>query len=176
MEFQTALLVLLAATWCGACGSPSAPSVETVYDLRITESPSCPAFAAPIPGDFFQFGTMTIHVKGSFSAGAFLMVDDSLAVFGAPCSNTSRPTLLLTGSSVGTGTISGRLDGGLWSRSSCVGTYFGAQGTVSGMRDGTSAGGLLDGTLRNGIFALNNQGFCTATDHTWSLKPVGVQP
>ena len=163
--------LVAAVLLCSGCSSPSAPSSsETTYELRITESPSCAAFAAAIPANFFQFGTATVHVKGSFSAGTFLLVDDSLAVFGSQCSSTSRPELRLD-VTAGPGVVSGRLDGGGWSPSSCVGTYHGAQGTVTGTRDATSASGLLNGTLVNGIFALNNQGFCQATDHTWSLKP-----
>jgi hypothetical protein len=178
MRSQTAPLVVLAVTWCCGCSSssPSAPSVETIYELRITESPSCPAIAAATPGNFFQFGIVTVHVKGSFSDGTFLLVDDSLAVFGAQCSNTSRPALRLLGAGAGAGAVSGRMDGGVWSHSSCVGSYFGAEGTVSGTRDATSASGLLNGRLVNGIFALNNQGFCPAIDHTWSLKPAAAQP
>jgi hypothetical protein len=60
---------------------------------------------------------------------------------------------------------------GVWFHTNCVGTYQSAQGTVSGTRDLTSASGVLDGMLGNGIFALNNAGHCTAANHTWSLKP-----
>jgi hypothetical protein len=178
MKSQTLPLVVFAVIWCCGCSSssPAAPSVETTYELRITESPSCRAMAAATPGNFFQFGTVTVHVRGSFFDGTFLLVDDSLAVFGAQCSNTSRPALRLVGASAGAGVVSGRLDGGVWSHSSCVGSYFGAEGAVSGTRDATTANGLLNGRLVNGIFALNNQGFCQAIDHTWSITPAAAQP
>ena len=175
MKSQTAPLVLLAGAWCGACGSPSAPSVETVYELRIAESPSCAGMVRD-PANFFKFGVVTVHVKGSFSEATFLLVDDSLAVFGSQCTNNSRPTLRLAGSSAGAGVVSGRLDGGVWSATACVGSYVGAQGAVNGTRDATTASGLLSGSLVNGIFALNFAGSCTATDHAWSLKPVAAQP
>jgi hypothetical protein len=128
------------------------------------------------PANFFKFGVVTVHMKGSFSEGAFLLVDDSLAVFGSQCTNNSRPALRLAGSSAAAGVVSGRLDGGVWSATACVGIYVGAQGSVNGTRDGRSASGLLSGSLVNGIFALNFGGSCTATDHTWSIKPVGAQP
>jgi hypothetical protein len=174
MKSRTAPLVVLAAIWCGGCGSPAAPSVETVYELRIAESPSCAGMVRD-PGNFFKFGVVTVHVKGSFALGTFLLVDDSLAVFGSQCTNNSRPALQLVGSSAG-GVVSGRLDGGVWSAAACIGNYLGAQGTVNGTRDATSASGLLTGSLFNGIFALNFAGSCTATDHTWSLKPAAAQP
>ena len=47
------------------------------------------------PANFFKFGVVTVHVKGSFPEGTFLLVDDSLAVFGSQCSNNSRPALRL---------------------------------------------------------------------------------
>jgi hypothetical protein len=175
VKLRTASLVALAAIWCGACGSPGAPSVETVYELRIAESPSCAGMVRD-PANFFKFGVVTVHMKGSFSEGTFLLVDDSLAVFGSQCTNNSRPALRLAGSSAGGGVVSGRLDGGVWSATACIGSYVGAQGTVSGTRDATSASGVLNGSLFNGIFALNFAGSCTATDHSWSLKPAGVQP
>jgi len=167
-------LAVLAAIWCGACSPPSAPSVDTVYNLQITESPSCAGMVKD-PANFFNFGVVTVHVKGSFSQGTFLLVDDGLAVFGAQCTNNSRPALRLD-SSAGAGAVSGRLDGGVWSTTACVGNYVGAQGTVSGTRDAMSASGLLNGQLVNGIFALNFAGSCTAVDHTWSLKPATSQP
>jgi hypothetical protein len=177
MKSQTAPLGVLAAIWCAGCGSSSAPSIETVYDLRIAESPSC-AGTARDPANFFKFGVVTVHVKGSFTEGTFLLVDDGLAVFGSQCTNNSRPALRLVGSSAGPGVVSGALDGGVWSAGTvaCVGNYLGAQGTVNGTRDATSASGLLNGSLFNGIFALNFAGSCTATDHTWSLKPAAAQP
>jgi hypothetical protein len=173
MKLPTVLIVLLASIWCVGCSSPSAPSVETVYELRIAESPSCAGMVRD-PANFFKFGTVTVHVKGSFSEGTFLLVDDSLAVFGSQCTNNPRPALRLVDASAGAGAVVGRLDGGVWSAAACVGSYVGAQGTVSGTRDATSASGLLNGSLVNGIFALNFAGSCTATDHTWSLKPVGA--
>lgn len=175
MKSQIVPIAALAAIWCGGCSSPSAPSVETVYEFRIAESPSCAGMARD-PANFFKFGVVTVHVKGSFSEGMFLLVDDSLAVFGAQCTNNSRPALRLVDSSPAVGMVSGRLDGGVWSATACVGSYVGAQGTVNGTRDATSASGLLNGSLVNGIFALNFAGSCAATDHTWSLKPVGAQP
>src|SRR5436190_11405220 len=96
------------------------------------------------PANFFAFGVMTVHMKGSFSEGTFLLVDDSLAVFGSQCTNNSRPALRLAGSSAGPGVVSGRLDGGVWSTTACVGIYAGAQGSASGTRDARSASGLLD--------------------------------
>jgi len=161
--------IVAVAALCSGCSSPSAPSSsETTYELRITESPSCAAQATP--GNFFLFGTKTVHVKGSFSAGTFLLVDDSLAVFGSQCSSTSRPELRLD-VTAGPGAVAGRMDGGVWSPSSCIGSYVGAQGTVSGTRDAASASGLLNRQLVSGIFALNSAGSCSAIDHTWSLKP-----
>ena len=178
MTSQTTRLVTLAAIWCGGCGAPSAPSASTptVYELRLSQSPSCPAINAGPPGNFFQFGVVTVHVKGSFAEGTFLLVDDSLAAFGPQCSNTSRPALRLVDSSAGAGVVSGRMDGGVWSPTACVGTYVGAEGKVSGARDATSASGLLDGTLSNGIFALNFHGSCTAADHRWAITPAAGQP
>ncbi len=175
MKSRTVPIVVLAAIWCGACSSPSAPSVETVYELRIAESPSCAGLVRD-PANFFKFGVVTVHVKGSFSEGTFLLVDDSLAVFGPQCTNNSRPALRLVNSSAGAGAVSGRLDGGVWSATACVGSYVGAQGAVNGTRDATSASGLLSGSLVNGVFALNFAGSCAATDHTWSLRPAGAQP
>lgn len=124
-----------------------------------------------------MFGTKTVHVTGSFSQATFLLVDDNLAVFAPQCiiqtqqTPLTRPILQLGGSSVAGASVSGRLDGA-WFPSGCPGDYLGATGTVSGTRDAASASGLLNGTLFNGIYALNYYGFCPATEHTWSLTPV----
>jgi hypothetical protein len=147
------------------------------YELRIAESPLCAALTAggPFPYGFFKFGVVTVYVKGSFSQGTFLLVDDSLATFAPQCTGGSRPALQLEDSSAVAGLVSGRMDG-VWFPAGCPGSYLGAQGTVSGTRDATSASRLLNGTLNNGIFALNRSGYCPATDHPWSLKPAVVPP
>jgi len=46
---------------CCSCTSPSAPSeVQTLYELRLAESPICPTLTAGTPSaqyGFFKFGT-----------------------------------------------------------------------------------------------------------------------
>jgi hypothetical protein len=175
--------MIIVAVSCCSCTSPSAPSeVQTLYELRLVESPICPILTAGTPSaryGFFKFGTVTVHVRGSFSGGTFLLVDDNLAVFAPQCpppispipgALQTRPTLHLESPSATNASVSGRFDG-VWFPSGCPGNYLGAEGTVSGTRDATSASGLLNGNLSNGIFALNFYGWCPATDHAWSLKP-----
>jgi len=170
-------LCLFVTAVCVNCASPSAPSDEQrLYELRIMESPICPTLTAGTPNvryGFFKFGTATLHVKGSFSTGTFILVDDNLAKFASECVGVgqARPALQLPRSIVAGGSLAGQFDG-MWFPSGCPGNYLGAQGTVSGTRDATSASGLLNGTLSNGIYALNFFGWCPATDHTWSLTPV----
>jgi hypothetical protein len=161
---------------CSSCASPSAPTSDepTLYELRVAESPICPTLTAFPQGTarygFFMFGLVTVHVKGSFATGTFLLVDDSLATFAPECVGRSRPTLQLPRSSVAGGSLAGQIDG-VWFPRGCPGNYLGAEGTVSGTRDATSASGLLNGTLSNGIYALNYSGSCPAPDHAWSLRP-----
>jgi hypothetical protein len=183
MRSLTWQLIVVAAVLCGGCGSPSAPSSSaglTLYELRIAESPLCAALTASGgPGlyGFFKFGVVTVHVKGSFSRGTFLLVDDSLATYAPQCIIQTqpilqtRPTLQLGSSSVTGTSVSGRFDG-VWFPSGCPGSYLGGQSAVSGTRDATSASGTLNGTLFDGIYALNFYGHCPATDHPWSLTPV----
>lgn len=179
MRSLTSSLVVAAAvlSWgCESATAPSSPSALTVFELRLAESPSCAVLTAGNPGNFFKFGAVTVHVKGSFSQGTFLLVDDSLATFAPQCTTSqARPALQLGPSSAAAGVVSGRMDG-VWFPAGCPGNYVGAQGTVNGTRDGTSAGGVLDGSLVNGIFALNFAGSCPATDHRWWLTPVGAPP
>jgi len=177
------IVIVLAAMCCG-CGSPSAPSSEepALYELHVTESPLCPALTAGTPSPqygFFRFGTTTLHVRGSFSQGTFLLVDDNVAVFAPDCplqalpippALQTRPAFHVENSRVADAAVSGRFDG-VWFPRGCPGNYLGAQTTVTGTRDTTSASGTLSGTLFNGIFALNFYGWCPATDHAWSLRP-----
>jgi len=176
--------MIVAAVLCCGCGSPSAPSSEEprLYELRIAESPICPTLTAGNPSvqyGFFRFGSATLHVRGSFSQGTFLLVDDNLAVFAPECpvptrpippALQTRPAFLLESSSGTDASVSGRFDG-VWFPRGCPGNYLGAQGTVHGTRSATSASGTLSGTLFDGIFALNFYGNCPATDHAWSLIP-----
>jgi hypothetical protein len=171
-------LVGVVTAVCSACGSPSAPSsaAATLFELRITESPICAALTTDIARyGFFKFGTATVHVSGSFSQNAFVLVDDSLATFAGQCVGAlpgggPRPVLQFNGAGNTSASVSGRFDGD-WFPNGCPGTYLGATGTVTGTRDSTSASGVLNGTLSNGIYALNNAGSCPATDHAWSLVP-----
>ena len=121
-SWAPALCLVVAAVCCN-CASPSAPSDEQrLYELRITESPICPTLTAGTPNvryGFFKFGTATLHVKGSFSTGTFLLVDDNLAKFAPECVGTSRPTLQLPRSSVAGESLAGQIDG-VWFPDGCV--------------------------------------------------------
>jgi hypothetical protein len=170
--------LIVALGWCGGCGSPSSPSSSPAeYQLRITESPSCKALTAgppyPTRYGFFSFGEQTVHVKGSFTEGTFALVDDNLAHACTGQGSAYPPLQLQLARATGPAdSMSGHFDGFWFPESACVGVYFKAAGAATGIRNGTSASGVLNGTLFNAIFAYNYSGNCPAPDHSWSLTPL----
>ncbi|HZR25519.1 MAG TPA: hypothetical protein VFA59_18125 [Vicinamibacterales bacterium] len=168
----------LAAISASACASPTAPSTAQLFQLTITESPSCAGISGF--GNFYAFGHQSIHVTGSFSERTFLIVDDALAS-SASCIGRPKVTLVFE---YGVGsTLTGQL-GGMWfgPRESCgEGDYLGVSGTgaetfaqLTGTRTGDTATGLLSGALYNGAFFVASlAGRCSASDHSWRLDPAG---